>query len=226
MLLSDSNVTHNKERAKRKTIFDYFWKMKLIFATNNQHKLKEISHLLGTSFKLVSLSDIQFNEDIPENFPTLEENALFKARFINKLTGMNVFADDTGLEIDALNGKPGVHSARFAGPAKNFDANIDKVLLLLGGKNERRARFRTVIALIIDNNEYLFEGRISGTITRERRGKNGFGYDPVFIPEGREITFAEMSLDEKNMISHRAEAFTRLKAFLSGYGKSDNISRV
>ena len=200
--------------------------MKLIFATNNLHKVREISRLLGNSFTLVSLSDINFTEDIPEDFPTLEENALFKARFINRLTGTPVFADDTGLEIDSLNGRPGVHSARFAGPAKNFDANIDKVLLLLGTNTQRSARFRTVIALIIDDREYLFEGRIDGTIITERRGTNGFGYDPVFIPDGGKITFAEMSLDEKNRISHRALAFNKLKEFLSGYSNNDNNSSV
>lgn len=196
--------------------------MKLVFATNNSHKIEEISHLLGDSFVLKSLKDIEITNDIPEDYHTLEENALFKARYINKLTGMNVFADDTGLEIDALNGRPGVHSARFAGAARNFEANIDKVLLLMTGAKERKARFRTVIALIFDGAEYLFEGKVDGTIITERRGKQGFGYDPVFVPDGKNKTFAEMTLDEKNTISHRANAFNRLKEFLSEKGSYGN----
>jgi XTP/dITP diphosphohydrolase len=195
--------------------------MDLVFATNNQHKLVEISHLLGNSFKLISLKDLKIDDDIPEDYPTLEENAMFKARFINKLTGKNVFADDTGLEIEELNGRPGVHSARFAGSGKDFDANIDKVLLLLDRKENRRAMFRTIIALILDNKEYLFEGRVNGQIINERRGTNGFGYDPIFIPAGREKTFAEMDLTEKSRISHRADAFQKLNLFLSLH-KPDN----
>jgi XTP/dITP diphosphohydrolase len=196
--------------------------MKIVFATNNEHKLKEIRNLLGKSFKLLSLKDLNFNEDIPENFPTLEENALFKARFINKISGMNVFADDTGLEIEALDGRPGVHSARFAGEHKDFQANIDKVLLLMHGVTNRKARFRTVIALILDNAEYLFDGTVSGLILDERRGHQGFGYDPVFSPDGGNLSFAEMTLDEKNRISHRAKAFERLKMFLSQNISPDN----
>ena len=196
--------------------------MKIVFATNNHHKLKEISDLLGDSFKLLSLKDIKFQDDIPEEYPTLEENAMSKARYINKITGLNVFADDTGLEIDALHGRPGVHSARFAGAHKDFEANIDKVLLLLTGVSERAARFRTIIALIIDNREYLFEGNVAGKIINERRGNEGFGYDPIFVPEGETRTFAEMTLAEKNIISHRAMAFEKLKLFLSHYSKSDN----
>lgn len=196
--------------------------MKLIFATNNRHKVEEISVLLGDSFILKSLKDIDITDDIPEDYHTLEENALFKARYINKLTGLDVFADDTGLEIDALNGRPGVHSARFAGTGKNFEANIDKVLLLMTGIKDRKARFRTVIALILDGTEYLFEGRVNGTIITERRGKQGFGYDPVFVPDGKNKTFAEMSMDEKNTISHRANAFAKLKEFLAEYHTPGN----
>jgi XTP/dITP diphosphohydrolase len=196
--------------------------MKLVFATNNSHKIEEISRLLGDSFVLKSLKDLEITDDIPEDYHTLEENALFKARYINKLTGLNVFADDTGLEIDALNGRPGVHSARFAGAARNFEANIDKVLLLMTGSADRKARFRTVIALIFNGFEYLFEGRVDGTIITERRGKQGFGYDPVFVPDGKNKTFAEMTLDEKNTISHRANAFNRLKEFLSEKSGSGN----
>ena len=196
--------------------------MKLVFATNNKHKVDEVSHILGKSYKIISLHDLGITEDIPEDFHTLEENALFKARFANKITEMNVFADDTGLEIDSLNGRPGVHSARFAGPGRNFEANIDKVLLLMSGTENRTARFRTAIALIIDNHEYVFEGVVDGTILNERRGTMGFGYDPIFLPAGEKLTFAEMTLDAKNRISHRAMAFEKLKIFLSGYNNAGN----
>jgi len=196
--------------------------MKIIFATNNQHKLTEISDLLGDSFTLLSLKDINRTEDIPENFPTLEGNALFKARYIHNVTGMNVFSDDTGLEIEALNGEPGVHSARFAGEDKDFRANTEKVLKLMTRKLNRKARFRSVIALILNNHEYLFEGIVSGTILDEERGTKGFGYDPIFVPDGENITFAEMTLYDKNKISHRARAFEKLKEFLSQNEPSDN----
>jgi XTP/dITP diphosphohydrolase len=196
--------------------------MKIVFATNNGHKLKEIRNLLGKSFSLISLKDLMFNGDIPEIYPTLEENALFKARFINKINGMNVFADDTGLEIEALGGRPGVHSARFAGEHKDFQANIDKVLLLMTGVSNRNARFKTVIALIADDSEYIFEGIVTGKILNSRRGHNGFGYDPIFVPEGENLSFAEMSLDKKNKISHRAIAFEKLRLFLSQYPSPNN----
>jgi XTP/dITP diphosphohydrolase len=189
--------------------------MKLVFATNNTHKLKEINSLLGNSFTLLSLSDMNIIEDIPEEEPLLEGNALAKARYIHKVTGMDVFADDTGLEIDALNGEPGVHSARYAGENKDSAANIEKVLKLLGTNTNRKARFRTVIALIYRNEEYLFDGVVEGEIIYEKRGTDGFGYDPVFIPSGKTLTFAEMTLDEKNKISHRARAFQRLRDFLA-----------
>jgi len=189
--------------------------MKLVFATNNKHKIEEISELLGDSIVLKSLKDLEITDDIPEDYHTLEENALFKARYVNKLTDMNVFADDTGLEIDALNGRPGVHSARFAGASRNFEANIDKVLLLMTGASDRKARFRTVIALLLNGSEYLFEGKVEGTIITERRGKQGFGYDPIFVPDGKNKTFAEMTLEEKNTVSHRANAFIKLKEFLA-----------
>jgi len=189
--------------------------MEIVFATNNGHKLTEIRDLLGDSFTLLSLNDININEDIPEDLPTLEGNALFKAKYIYKVTGMNVFADDTGLEIDALEGKPGVHSARFAGDEKNFSANTRKVLELMTGKKNRNARFRTVIALIINGSEHLFEGIVTGTILDENRGNGGFGYDPIFVADGEKKSFAEMTLNEKNRISHRARAFEKLKLFLS-----------
>jgi XTP/dITP diphosphohydrolase len=160
------------------------------------------------------LSDVNITEDIPEDEPLLEGNAMFKARYVHERTGQNVFADDTGLEIDALNGLPGVHSARFAGEAKDSSANIARVLSMLSGIADRKARFRTVIALILENKEYLFEGSVSGIIIDEKRGIEGFGYDPVFIPDGRDLTFAQMPLAEKNKISHRAIAFGKLKEFL------------
>lgn len=189
--------------------------MQLIFATNNGNKLKEIRHIIGDSFNLLSLGDLNIDQDIPENEPTLEGNALFKARYIHQSTGMNVFADDTGLEIEALDGQPGVWSARFAGEDKDSNANIEKVLFLLGENENRKARFRTVIALIFNDKEYFFEGIVDGNIIRTKRGNEGFGYDPVFMPEGKNLTFAEMDLDEKNTISHRARAFEKLREFLS-----------
>jgi XTP/dITP diphosphohydrolase len=200
--------------------------MTLVFATNNDHKLREIKNLLGNSFNLLSLGDINMQEDIPENEPHLEGNALSKARHIHEATGENVFADDTGLEIDALNGMPGVHSARFAGESKDFSANIDKVLTLLGNTTDRRARFRTVIALIFDHKEYLFEGIVTGIILNERRGTGGFGYDPIFLPDGKNLTFAEMNLEEKNSISHRAKAFEKLISFLNQHRFKDNNTGI
>ncbi len=190
--------------------------MEIVFASNNKHKIKEINDLLGSDFHLLSLADIKMEEDIPENEATLEGNALAKARYIHSATGLDVFADDTGLEVDYLDGQPGVHSARFAGPGKDSGANIDKLLMLLGNTGTRRARFRTVIALVYQGREFLFEGTVNGTIINEKKGSEGFGYDPVFIPDGYDVTFAEMSLAEKNKISHRASAFRKLKEFLAG----------
>jgi len=190
--------------------------MQLVFASNNKHKIKEINDILGSDFHLLSLGDIKMEEDIPEDEDTLEGNALAKARYIHSATGLDVFADDTGLEVSYLDGQPGVHSARYAGPEKDSGANIDKLLLLLGSTDNREARFRTVIALISGGREYLFEGTVNGTIIRDKRGNKGFGYDPVFIPDGYNMTFAEMSLQEKNKISHRAIAFKKLKEFLAG----------
>jgi len=200
--------------------------MKLVFASNNKHKVREISHILDNNITLLSLSDVNILEEIPENEPLIEGNALFKARYVHNATGLNVFADDTGLEIDALSGLPGVHSARFAGENKDSSANISKVLGMLAGKENRKARFRTVIALIFEGREYLFEGVVSGTIIDDKRGNEGFGYDPVFIPEGRELTFAQMDLDEKSKISHRAIAFGKLKEFLSQHTLSDNKQKI
>jgi XTP/dITP diphosphohydrolase len=191
--------------------------MTLVFASHNEHKIREIKSLLGKSFTLFSLNDINIVEDIPEEEPLIEGNALSKARFVYNATGMDVFADDTGLEISALNGLPGVHSARFAGQNKDSSANIEKVLSILGDTKNREARFRTVIALILKKEEYLFEGIVNGMITREKKGTSGFGYDPIFVPSGKIFTFAEMDLSEKNSVSHRARAFTKLKEFLLNY---------
>lgn len=189
--------------------------MTLLFATNNDHKLREIKSMIPGSIALRSLADINYTDDIAETADTLEENAMIKARTIYNLTGIATFADDTGLEIECLGGEPGVRSARYAGESKNMDDNIEKVLRLMAGETNRRARFRTVIALIIDDTEYSFEGIIGGTIISEKRGTSGFGYDPIFIPEGKTETFAEMTPEEKNLISHRAAALAKLAAFLS-----------
>jgi XTP/dITP diphosphohydrolase len=188
--------------------------MTLVFASNNEHKITEIKSLLGNNIRLLSLRDVNILEDIPEPEPTIEGNALAKARFAHKVSGMNVFADDTGLEIAALGGIPGVHSARFAGENKDSSANIVKVLGMLRNNENRDARFRTVIALILEGREYLFEGIVDGTIIHETKGSGGFGYDPIFMPEGKSLTFGEMDLQEKNTVSHRARAFDKLKEFL------------
>lgn len=188
---------------------------KLIFATHNLHKVNEIKPLLADHFDLVSLSDLHFNENIAETEMTLEGNALLKALFIHKRFKLDCFADDSGLEIDALGGKPGVFSARYAGPENNFEANLNKVLNELKDSKQRSARFRTVICLIINNRTLYFEGTIEGSITNEKRGFNGFGYDPIFIPAGQNLTFAEMSGEQKNNISHRAIATSKLLNYLT-----------
>lgn len=196
--------------------------MDLIFATQNPHKLLEIQNLLGNSFRLTSLKDLHFNEDIPENQDTLEGNALEKARFIFKRFQKGCFADDTGLEVNVLQGAPGVYSARYAGSLSEFGseqmrslANIRKLLKAMEGSLDYSARFRTVIALILANgDEFLFEGIVNGTIIKEMKGVSGFGYDPVFVPHGYQQTFAEMPLSEKNKISHRARAFQNFQEFL------------
>ncbi len=188
--------------------------MELLFATNNKHKIREISDLLHADFRIMGLSDVNITEDIPEDEDTLAGNALGKARYVYARTGMNVFADDTGLEVDALGGEPGVFSARYAGEGKSFDDNIDKLLQRMEGVTDRRARFRTVIALILDDTEHLFEGSVEGEILTERHGTGGFGYDPVFRAEGYELTFAEIPLSEKNTVSHRARAMRKLLEFL------------
>jgi len=188
--------------------------MELVFATNNTHKIKEISALLDDRFNIIGLADVGIEEDIPEDADTLTGNALSKVRYVHSRTGLNVFADDTGLEVDVLNGAPGVYSARYAGPGKSPDDNIVRLLKELDGITDRKARFRTVIALILNDKEYLFEGTVEGKIMYERRGTGGFGYDPVFMAEGFDRTFAELPLAEKNLISHRARATERLITFL------------
>jgi XTP/dITP diphosphohydrolase len=188
--------------------------MKLVFATNNQHKVKELQALLGDHFEILSLRDIGCNNDIPEDQPTLEGNASQKAFYVYENFSYPCFADDTGLEIEALGGAPGVFSARYAGEEKNSRANMDKVLKQLEKINNRKARFRTVISLVIDGREKQFEGIAEGVITREKHGEGGFGYDPVFLPEGYNKTFAEMELQEKNKISHRAKAVQKLIQYL------------
>lgn len=191
--------------------------MELVFATNNKHKIREITDLLDDNFRILGLADLNITEDIPEEAETLEENALFKARYVHERSGLNVFADDTGLEVTALGGAPGVYSARYAGEGKSFDDNIEKLLGAMQGADERSARFRTVIALILDGSEYLFEGTVEGEITRDRRGTGGFGYDPIFLASGHDRTFAEIPLSEKNTISHRARAMRKLLEFLREY---------
>ncbi|MBF1076065.1 MAG: non-canonical purine NTP diphosphatase [Prevotellaceae bacterium] len=190
-------------------------KQRLVIATNNAHKLEEITAVVGDKFEIVSLADIDCHEDIPETADTLEGNALLKARFVHERYGLDVFADDTGLEVDALGGQPGVHTARYAYPDRNDnEANVDKLLRELQDATNRKAHFRTVIALIIGGEEYLFEGRVDGHITETRRGTEGFGYDPVFSPEDTGKTFAELGVEVKNRLSHRARAVQKLCAFL------------
>ena len=187
---------------------------KLIFATNNPHKLQEIRDLLGNKYDIVSLKSIGITEDIPETEDTLEGNALLKARYVHERTGADCFADDTGLEVEALVGEPGVYSARYAGENATFDDNMDKLLVELHAHENRKASFRTVMALIMDGNEYLFEGRVDGLILKEKTGSAGFGYDPIFLPEGFEKSFAEMDPHQKNSISHRGRSVQKLVNFL------------
>jgi XTP/dITP diphosphohydrolase len=188
--------------------------MKIVFATNNPHKIKEISAMLDHSFEIISLKDIGCTEDIPETQPTLEGNALQKARHVKENYGPDCFSEDTGLEIEALGGEPGVITARYAGPERDPDANMDLVLQKLADNTNRKAQFRTVIALILNGEEHLFEGIVTGRIAQEKRGAGGFGYDPIFIPDGYDQTFAELSAEIKNDISHRARATRRLVDFL------------
>jgi len=189
--------------------------MKLIFATQNENKIKEIESGLTGNFEILNLKAFGFTDEIPENAATLEGNALEKARFIFHRFKLNTISDDTGLEVESLNGEPGIYSARYAGGLKSAEDNMDKLLANLQGKKNRKARFRTVIALIIDRKEILFEGIAKGKITQQRSGTLGFGYDPIFKPDGYDITFAEMSMEEKNRISHRALALRKLIKYLN-----------
>lgn len=187
----------------------------IVFATNNAHKLCEIRRIIGERFRVLSLSDIGCHDDIPETGMTLEENALMKACYVKEHYGYDCFADDTGLLVDALGGAPGVFSARYAGgEGHDSEANMRLLLQNMADKNNRSARFRTVIALIEGDVEHLFKGECEGTITRERSGTDGFGYDPIFLPEGYNLTFAQMSPDEKNAISHRGRAVSKLISYL------------
>ncbi len=188
---------------------------KLIFATNNQHKLEEVSHLIKDNYKILSLKDINCFEEIPETSDTIKGNASQKSHYIFDKFGIDCFADDTGLEIEALDGKPGVYSARYAGEEHNFEKNMNKVLAEMNGITNRKARFKTVISLILNGEERFFEGIINGVILTEKRGQEGFGYDPVFQPNGYDLTFAEMPLEEKNKISHRAIAVQNLVNYLN-----------
>ena len=187
--------------------------MKLVFATNNKHKLEEVRAILGNKIEILSLNDIDCHDDIPETADTLEGNALIKARYIHEKFGVDCFADDTGLEVEALNGEPGVYSARYAGEDCNPEANMYKLLQNLTGENNRNAQFRTVIALIINGEEKLFNGIVKGTISREKMGNAGFGYDPIFIPEGFSESFAQMTSEMKNSISHRYRATEELSNY-------------
>lgn len=189
--------------------------MKLVFASNNNNKLVEIRQQLPESIEILSLADIGCTEDIPETAQTIEGNAILKADYVTSKYGLNCFADDTGLEVDALNGAPGVYSARYAGPQKDANDNMDLLLKNIDGKENRSARFKTVIALNLDGEQYLFTGIVEGKIITEKRGILGFGYDPVFVPNGLTTTFAEISLAEKARLSHRGRAVAQLIDFLS-----------
>ena len=196
--------------------------MKIVFATNNPNKLKEIQSLIPKEIEIISLNEIGCNEDIPETGDTLEANAFQKAHYIKDNFNFDCFADDTGLEIDELNGDPGVYSARYAGPERNANANMNKVLNELKGKKNRKAQFRTVIALTLNNEEHLFEGEINGHISDIKQGNEGFGYDPIFIPENDIRSFAQMSMQEKGAISHRGRAVKKLVAYLKNLSKPNS----
>ena len=194
--------------------------MKIVFATNNAHKLAEVQAVLGDAYELVTPRMCGVEEEIPENQPTLEGNASEKSHYLRARTGLDCFADDTGLEVEALDGAPGVHSARYASDGHDFAAN-NRLLLLrnLEGVANRRARFRTVISLLVGDEEHLFEGVVEGRIVERESGTEGFGYDPLFVPDGCDRTFAEMSPDEKNAVSHRGRAVRKLAAFLRARGE-------
>ncbi|MBU3011907.1 non-canonical purine NTP diphosphatase [Polaribacter vadi] len=193
--------------------------MKLVFATNNLNKLAEVQKMLPTSIDLLSLKDINCFDEIDETETTLEGNAKLKADYITNKFGFNCFADDTGLEVESLDGKPGVYSARFAGEPSNSEKNMQKLLSELQAKENKKAQFRTAVALNLNDEKFLFEGICKGDILTEKQGEKGFGYDPIFKPEGYKLSFAEMSSEEKNKISHRGIAIQKLVAFLSDYKK-------
>lgn len=187
----------------------------LVFATSNPNKLKEVSEMLQGRYQIISMAEIGCTVDIPETSPTFEGNALQKARYLYEHFQVDCFSEDTGLEVDALNGAPGVYTARYAGPQRNADDNMDLLLRELSSQSNRRARFRTAMALIIDGQEHTFEGIVNGTIAKEKTGAGGFGYDPVFIPDGYEHSFAVLPSSVKHQISHRSRALAKLIAFLS-----------
>ncbi|MEI7508371.1 MAG: non-canonical purine NTP diphosphatase [Flavobacterium sp.] len=191
--------------------------MKLVFASNNTNKIKEIQQLVPASIQIVSLQDIGCTEDIPETADTIEGNAILKANYVTEKYGLNCFADDSGLEVAVLNGAPGVHSARYAGASKNDDDNMNKLLFTLKNETHRIANFKTVICSNLDGNQHLFTGKIFGEICIEKKGSNGFGYDPIFVADGYTKTFAELTLQEKSEISHRGQAVKQLVSFLSNY---------
>ncbi len=197
--------------------------MELVFATNNSHKLQEIKHLLGESIELLSLNDINCFDDIPENQETLEGNAAEKSFYIFNKYGFNCFADDTGLEIEALNGEPGVYSARYAGEERSAGQNMDLVLSKMAKIKNRNARFRTVISLVIAGQEIQFEGIVAGQILEEKRGTTGFGYDPIFQPDESHLSFAEMTMNEKNKISHRSRAMLKLIEYLTQFNPNETV---
>jgi XTP/dITP diphosphohydrolase len=188
--------------------------MKLVFATNNLHKLREVREVLGNEFEIFSTEDINCLEEIPETAPTIEGNASQKSRYVKNNYGYDCFADDTGLEIEVLNGEPGVYSARYAGKSVDFKENLIKVMNKMHGETNRKAQFKTVISLILNGNEYLFEGIVKGRISDKSEGNSGFGYDPVFIPDGFDISYAQMTPELKNSISHRGIAVRKLVEFL------------
>ena len=201
-------------------------KMDIVFATNNKNKIKEITSLLNQNINILSLSDINFFDEIPETSDTLKGNAFIKADFINKKFNYNCFADDTGLFIDALNGEPGVYSARYSGEEGNSKKNIEKVLKKLSGVKNRDAHFTTVISLILNGKKYFFEGSVFGRISNNIKGEQGFGYDPIFIPDGYDISFSQMDLSEKNKISHRAKAVKKLIEFLLKFSNEYNSNDI
>lgn len=195
--------------------FQKYKMKKIVFATSNPNKIREVKALLENKFEIIGLKDIGCHEDVPETQATIEGNALQKARYVSENYNVNCFSEDTGLEIEALNNEPGVYSARYAGPQRDSNDNMNLVLEKLKDQSNRKARFKTVIALIIDGNEHTFEGIVNGEIALVKTGSDGFGYDPIFLPEGQKRSFAEMTKDEKNVISHRGRAVKKLIHFLS-----------